>query len=506
MHVADVSVPWTRILPSDLPDVTNKSSIEAIECSQFILCLDDQGIRPSTGSTKRRDFRRESIIRGNKHDHTPRCFNLLTGGGSELYTSNRWCDKFMQFVIGRDGTCGLLIEHSGSEGITLIRFLQQFLQFLSDSGETGAGGENSIYPNLRSEELPSSKSPIQHHHVRVDSSKRTSAISAEMISRLRGKQVIQLKFDLDDVSLKGIQEAGKRVDKLIQDLDLFLLPFKTFGKEFIKSQFMSPDAFIQLSLQLTHYKVHRRLVSSYESAGTRQFREGRVDNIRSCTSEALNWARAMCDELPDVSVSTLFLFADCMSSNMDYFVLQEQQKVQLFQSAMAKQIEILKYVSFTEQRNMRVENFLFLQTISGHGPENHLLGLREMAKKRGDEVPLFKEKAYKEYLNFRLSTSQLPSQEDIVIGYGNRHSAPGIDTKSNQRKQNSHFITGPVVPDGYGCSYNPCRDQINFSIGSFYSATETSSDFFARSLEGSLLQMREICYKIKDQSGQDVKS
>lgn len=274
------------------PDATNKASIEAIESSQFILCLDDQGIRSSSGSTKRRDFRRESIIRGNKHDHTPRCFNLLTGGGSELYTSNRWFDKFMQFVIGRDGTCGLLIEHSGSEGITLIRFLQQLLQFTT-----------------REDNFTSRSSS---DHQLSDGNRRTNmtTISADMMARVRGKQVTELTFVMDHIILKGIQESGKRVDKLIQDLDLFIFTFKSFGKEFIKSQFMSPDAFIQLSLQLTHYKVHRKLVSSYESAGTRQFRFGRVDNIRSCTSEALHWARAMCDELPDVTVSLLVFLPD----------------------------------------------------------------------------------------------------------------------------------------------------------------------------------------------------
>lgn len=94
---------------------------------------------------------------------------------------------------------------------------------------------------------------------------------------------------------------------------------------------------------------------------------------------------------------------------------------------------------------------------------------------RGDDLcPLFKEKAYKEYLNFKLSTSQLPSRKDILIGYG------------------------AVVNDGYGCSYNPTSDQINFCITSFHSCSETSSDFFARSLEGSLLQMREICYKMQE--------
>ena len=42
--------------------------------------------------------------------------------------------------------------------------------------------------------------------------------------------------------------------RLIEDLDLFVLRFEEFGKNFPKSQNMSPDAFIQLALQLTYYK------------------------------------------------------------------------------------------------------------------------------------------------------------------------------------------------------------------------------------------------------------
>lgn len=86
---------------------------------------------------------------------------------------------------------------------------------------------------------------------------------------------------------------------------------------------------------------------------------------------------------------------------------------------------------------------------------------------------LFKEKSFKEFINFRLSTSQLFTPEDILIGYG------------------------AVVPDGYGCCYMPKSEYIYFCISSFYSAVETSSDFFASSLEGSLLQMRELCEQIR---------
>ena len=81
-----------------------------------------------------------------------------------------------------------------------------------------------------------------------------------------------------------------------------MLQFNEFGKQFIKDHKLSPDAFVQLALQLTYYKVHRKLVSTYESASIRQFRLGRVDNIRAATLEALAWTKAMCDEIPEITV------------------------------------------------------------------------------------------------------------------------------------------------------------------------------------------------------------
>src|SRR6218665_991815 len=40
----------------------------------------------------------------------------------------------------------------------------------------------------------------------------------------------------------------------IENLDLYVLRFMDYGKEFPKSQNMSPDAYIQLALQLTYYR------------------------------------------------------------------------------------------------------------------------------------------------------------------------------------------------------------------------------------------------------------
>jgi len=40
----------------------------------------------------------------------------------------------------------------------------------------------------------------------------------------------------------------------VEDFDLYVLRFTDYGKEFPKAHNMSPDAFIQLALQLTYYK------------------------------------------------------------------------------------------------------------------------------------------------------------------------------------------------------------------------------------------------------------
>lgn len=49
-------------------------------------------------------------------------------------------------------------------------------------------------------------------------------------------------------------------------------------------------------------RCHGRPVSTYESASIRRFREGRVDNIRSATPEALAFVKAMTDGGPSTGV------------------------------------------------------------------------------------------------------------------------------------------------------------------------------------------------------------
>ena len=101
---------------------------------------------------------------------------------------------------------------------------------------------------------------------------------------------------------------------------------------------MSPDAFIQMCLQFSYFKfdfilirifqekffsfrMYNKLVSTYESASTRRFHFGRVDNIRANTPEALEWARAMVDETGNISAAEkLRLFRQAMQAQTDLMV------------------------------------------------------------------------------------------------------------------------------------------------------------------------------------------
>ncbi|XP_039301605.1 choline O-acetyltransferase-like [Nilaparvata lugens] len=109
-----------------------------------------------------------------------------------------------------------------------------------------------------------------------------------------------------------------------------------------------------------------------------------------------------------------------------------------------------------------------IENILGDGIDCHLLGLREQSKLLDQPMDLFKDECYRIANHFALSTSQVPTTSDCVLGYG------------------------PVVPDGYGCCYNPWPNSITFCISAFHSSESTKSSLFAQNLEDSLLAMQEL--------------
>ncbi|XP_051958652.1 choline O-acetyltransferase-like [Xyrauchen texanus] len=366
---------WARTRDELMKDPVNGASLDLMERCMCVVCLDDPtGLEPS-------DANRAAL--------------MLHGGGPDQNGANRWYDKPLQFVVGLDGVCGVVCEHSPFEGVVLVQCAEYILKNIRSSCKPISSRSDS--------ELP-------HPH------------------RLLWKCSPQIHGSL--------ASAAEHLHRLVKNLDMNVFTFEVYGKQFIKQQKMSPDAFIQVSLQLAFYRCHSRTVSTYESASLRRFREGRVENIRSATPEALAFVKLMTDDATSV---------------------QDMDRMDKLRAAVNGQTQIT------------------VQVITGMGIDNHLLGLREISKELKMEMPeIFTDETYKISNNFILSTSQVSTTVEMFCCYG------------------------PVTPDGYGVCYNPQADHIMFSVSSFRDSKDTCSGAFVTAVAQALQDMRNLCAKYTD--------
>lgn len=56
---------------------------------------------------------------------------------------------------------------------------------------------------------------------------------------------------------------------------------------------LSPDAYVQMALQLAWYETLGSFTPTYETALTRLFQNGRTETIRTLTTDSCNWVRSM---------------------------------------------------------------------------------------------------------------------------------------------------------------------------------------------------------------------
>ncbi|KAI0215786.1 Carnitine O-palmitoyltransferase 1, liver, partial [Lamellibrachia satsuma] len=110
------------------------------------------------------------------------------------------------------------------------------------------------------------------------------------------RQPIRLVWDMSsDLEIK-VDRALTISQQNNDDLDFCLQEFSAYGKGFIKKCKVSPDAYIQLALQLAYYRDADRFVLTYEASMTRLFLHGRTEAVRSLTQESCNFVQSMSDE------------------------------------------------------------------------------------------------------------------------------------------------------------------------------------------------------------------
>nr|XP_003229729.2 PREDICTED: carnitine O-acetyltransferase [Anolis carolinensis] len=357
---------WAKAYNNLIKDKTNKESVRSIEKSIFTICLDAPMPRVSD------DIYRSRVAA-----------QMLHGGGSRWNSGNRWFDKTLQFIVAEDGSCGLVYEHAPSEGPPIVAMLDHIVEY----------------------------------------TKKPEMVRSPMVPLPMPKK---LRFNITPEIKNDIEKAKQNLNIMVQDLDISAIVFHQFGKNFPKSQKISPDAFIQMALQLAYYRMYNEACATYESASLRMFRLGRTDTIRSASVDSLKFVQAMDDSGK-----------------------QEQEKVELLRRATQA------HRAYTDM------------AIRGDAIDRHLLGLKLQAIEDLVSMPeLFMDTSFAVAMHFNLSTSQVPAKTDCVMCFG------------------------PVVPDGYGVCYNPMDDHINFAISAFNSCAETNAARMAHYLEKALLDMR----------------
>jgi carnitine O-acetyltransferase len=273
----------------------------------------------------------------------------------------RWFDKSIQLVVAENGVAGICMEHAGFDGSTLLRFAE-YLVAHEDWRATGRAAPRPARPP------------------------------------------VELVFPFADTVRRAIERSRQAAAELVRRTDLAVLDFPHFGRQALAGLRVSPDAFVQMAFQLTHFTLRGESSSTYESVSTKRFLHGRTEAMRSVSPESV-------------------AFVQSLRGSRE----ASQAGPQLLRAAIANHATTVA------------------RCRDGRGVDRHLLGLRRMLAP-GEEVPdLFADEGYAKLSRSVLSTSALPS-------------TPGVELT----------CFGPVVEEGFGLSYTIHDDRVCCVVTNFH--------------------------------------
>ena len=354
-----------------------RDAMNLLESGAFVLCIDQE--RPETTSEAGRVF--------------------WHGNGSS--GCNRWFDKSIQLVCTKDGRIALVGEHSLFDGST---------------------------PMLLCKQIQKNK------YKRLGGIARTSklAIGSDVYQEDDGVRDVFGKCwsedEFVDMSLHLAAEGREQYQELTDSVEFKTLIYNGYGKPFIKKGKVSPDAYLQLAMQLATYRLFGKQLATYEATQTRRFVHGRTETTRTVSFDSQHFVEAM---------------GPTSKESIDDVEAKYEKLLKLRKAAKTHQ-EYTKSAS------------------SGRGVDRHFLGL-SLVQEDGEITPdLFSHPAFIRSKSWRLSTSSLP----YVPGFG------------------------PVVADGLGVGYGLTNDSLIFNISSQRENKYVSK--FGALLEDALTEMKGL--------------
>ncbi|XP_037611378.1 carnitine O-palmitoyltransferase 1, liver isoform-like isoform X2 [Sebastes umbrosus] len=373
-------IPWAEARTKYFNSGVNKLSLDYIEKAAFFVSLDDeeQGVKADDPASL--DSYAKNLLHGKCYD--------------------RWFDKSFTVVYYKNGKMGLNGEHSWADAPVISHAWQHNMS--TDCFQLGYNAEG-------------------HCKGEVDSS-------------LPRPQ--KLNWEIPPECEEQISQSLAVAQALADDVDFHVFAFEEFGKGRVKRCRVSPDAFIQMALQLANYRDQGRFCFTYEASMTRLFKEGRTETVRSCTNESSAFVQALeGGEAADV----------CR---------------RLFQEAAEK------------------HQHLYRMAMTGGGIDRHFFCLYLVSKYLRVESPFLKEVLSEPW---RLSTSQTPIHVEMfdIINYPEYVSCGGG--------------FGPVSDDGYGVSYSLMGENVfNFHISCKHSCPGTDAHKFGAQIKQALRDLLQL--------------
>uniref|UniRef100_A0AAQ4RVY7 Carnitine O-palmitoyltransferase 1, muscle isoform n=1 Tax=Gasterosteus aculeatus aculeatus TaxID=481459 RepID=A0AAQ4RVY7_GASAC len=372
-------VPWAQSRIKYFGQGVNKVSLDAIESAAFFLTLDDEPQGYDPAKAKSLDSYAKSLLHGKCYD--------------------RWFDKSFTLISYPNGKVGVNAEHSWADA-PIVGHMWEYV-LATDCFHLGYTEEG---------------------HCKGDVNKGLPHPS-------------RLQWQIPNECQEVIETSYLSAKLIADDVDFHGYLFHEFGKGLIKKCRCSPDAFIQLALQLAQFRDQGVFCLTYESSMTRMFRDGRTETVRSCTTEAVAFVRAMEDE----GATRLALFRKAAEKHQNMYRL----------------------------------------AMTGSGIDRHLFCLYLVSKYLGVDSPFLKKVLSEPW---RLSTSQTPQQQLNLV-----------DINKFPKYVSAGGGFGPVADDGYGVSYIIVGENlITFHISSKFSSPDTNSCRFGQHICDAMLDIQAL--------------
>ncbi|KAJ1969617.1 Carnitine O-acetyltransferase mitochondrial [Dispira parvispora] len=296
-------------------DPRNEQMLRQLETALFLVSLEDES--PQT---------REEFSRA--------CWHGATG-------INRYHDKCFQLLVFANARVGYCGEHSLSDGTTALRLCKYMLTQESDTA------------------LP------------------PQSCEQEQELSLNHGSVTLLEWVTNDLVRQLVSQSQAYFYRQVAAHDIAVLEYDVYGKDNIKKLRCSPDAYVQMAIQLAYYRFHGTCRATYESAATKKYSRGRTETIRSVTEASRAWVEAMVSQA---------------STPEDLAALCREAIAQHAQST--------------------------ARCTDGFGVDRHLLGLKYCLADHEPTPALFVDPNYAATCHWNLSTSQISDECIEEYGWG----------------------------------------------------------------------------------------